>query len=100
MLDFPLFETHWRAFDEAWHLLQAMDAAAGRPQGFRVRKVTQKGMVAMDLFSPVPTWAVRQWDAVGLRTMPNSSLMSYIFPETQIDAECNFAVERMWLKRL
>jgi len=100
LLDFPLFETHWRAFDEAWHLLQAMDAASGHPQGFRVRKASQKGMAAMDLFSPVPTWATRKWDAVGLRTMPNSSLMSYIFPETRIDAECSFAAERMWLTRL
>jgi hypothetical protein len=100
LLDFPLLETHWRAFDEAWHLLQAMDAASGHPQGFRVRKTSQTGMSGMDLFSPVPTWATRRWDAVGLRTMPNSSLMSYIFPETQIDAECRFAAERMWLKRL
>jgi hypothetical protein len=100
LLDFPLFETHWRAFDEAWHLLQAMDAASGHPQGFRVRKASQKGSAAMDLFSPVPTWATRKWDAVGLRTMPNSSLMSYIFPEKQIDAECTFAAQRMWLKRL
>lgn len=100
LLDFPLFETHWRAFDEAWHLLQAMDAASGHPQGFRVRKASQKGMSAMDLFSPAPTWATRRWDAVGLRTMPNSSLMTYIFPEAQIDAECGFAAERMWLKRL
>jgi hypothetical protein len=98
--DFPLFETHWRAFDEAWHLLQAMDAASGQPQGFRVRKTSQKGMAAVDLFSPVPAWATRRWDAVGLRTLPNSSLMSYIFPETQIDAEYSFAAERMWLKRL
>ena len=100
LLDFPQLETHWRAFDEAWHLLQAMDAAAGHPQGYCVRKVSQKGMAAMDLFSPIPTWATRRWDAVGLRTMPNSSLMSYIFPETRIDAECSFAAERMWLARL
>lgn len=100
LLDFPLFETHWRAFDEAWHFLQALDAVSGHPQGFRVRKANQKGMASMDFFSPVPTWAVRRWDAVGLRTMPNSSLMSYIFPEAQIDDECRFSAERMWLKRL
>jgi hypothetical protein len=100
LLDLPIYENHWRAFDEAWHLLQAIDAASGQPQGFRVRKASQKGMAAMDLFSPVPTWATRRWDAVGLRTMPNSSLMSYVFPETQIDAECSFATERMWLARL
>jgi hypothetical protein len=100
LLDFPRFETHWRAFDEAWHLLQAMDAVQGRPQGFRVRKASQRGMVVIDLFSPVPTWAIRRWDAVGLRTLPDSSLISYIFPEKQIDSECGFAAERMWLRRL
>src|SRR5579864_3367024 len=100
LLDLPLYETHWRAFDEAWHLLQAIDATSGHPQGFRVCKASQKGMALMDLFSPVPTWAIRRWDAVGLRTMPNSSLMSYIFPETRIGAECTFAAERMWLTRL
>lgn len=100
LLDFPLFEFQWQAFDEAWHLLQAMDAVSGHPQSFRVRKASQKGMAAMDLFSPAPTWATRRWDAVGLRTMPDSSLMSYIFPSTQIDTECGFAADRMWLKRL
>lgn len=100
LLDFPLFENNWRAFDEAWHLLQAMDAVQGRPQRFRIRKASQRGMVVMDLFSPVPTWAIRRWDAVGLRTLPDSSLISYIFPERQIDSECGFAAERMWLRRL
>lgn len=100
LLDFPLLETHWRAFDEAWHLLQAIDAASGHPQGFRVRKASQKGMAAMDLFSPAPTWATRRWDAVGLRTIPNSSLLTYIFRESDIDAECVFVCERMWLERL
>ena len=100
LLDLPLYETHWRAFDEAWHLLQAIDAASGHPQVFRVRTGTQNGMGVMDFYSPVPTWATRRWDAVGLRTVPNSSLMSYTFPEIQIDAECSFATERMWLKRL
>jgi hypothetical protein len=100
LLDFPLFEFHWQAFDEAWHLLQAIDALSGHPQNFRVRTASQKGMVAMDLFSPAPTWATRRWDAVGLRTMPDSSLMSYIFPVAQIEAECGFVAERMWLKRL
>lgn len=100
LLDLPLYEKHWRAFDEARHILQAMDAASGKPQGFRIRKASQKGMAVMDLFSPVPTWATRRWDAVGLRTVPNSSLMSYLFPETRIDDECSFAAERMWLKRL
>lgn len=100
LIDFPQYETHWRAFDEAWHLLQALDAFSGHPQIFRVRNGTQKGTAAIDVFSPIPTWAARRWDAVGVRTVPNSALISYAFPESQIDAESHFATERMWLKRL
>jgi hypothetical protein len=99
LLDFPLYENCWRAFDEAWHLLQAQDAVAGHPQLYRVRNDAPSGSVAMDLFSPPPTWATRRLDSVGQRTLPNSALLSYVFAETELDAECRFATDRMWLKR-
>lgn len=100
LLDFPQLETHWKAFDETWHLLQALDAVSGNPQVFRVRRGTSKGMAAIDIFSPIPTWALRRWDAVGVRTVPHSALISYAFPESEIDSESRFATERMWLKCL
>lgn len=99
LLDFPLFENHWRACDEAWHLLQACDAVAEHPQRFRIRQGQNKNQAIMDFYSPVPEWATRRWDAVGRRTVPSASLMSFIIPSTQVDAECEFAAKRMWLER-
>jgi hypothetical protein len=99
LLDFPLNENHWRACDEAWHLLQACDAVAGHPQRFRTRPAAQKNTFTMDFFSPIPAWATRRWESVGVRTVPSSSLISFVFPGAQLDAECDFANERMWLER-
>ena len=99
LLDFPHYENRWRAFDEAWHLLQALDAVAGHPQLYRVRTDVPTGAVAMDFFSPLPTWATRRLDSIGQRTLPDSALLSYVFAETDLDAECSFATDRMWLKR-
>lgn len=98
LLDFPHFETRWNAFDEAWHLSQALDSKAGHPQLFRVRKSSQDRVI-LDFFSPVPAWATRRWDSVGERTVPNSALFSYVFSTTDLDEECRFATERMWLER-
>jgi hypothetical protein len=99
LLDFPLYEDHWRACDEAWHLLQACDANAGHPQRFRIRQGHNKEQMVIDLYSPVPEWATRRWEAIGLRTVPSASLMSFIIPTAQVDAECSFAKQRMWLER-
>jgi hypothetical protein len=99
LLDFPVYENHWRACDEAWHLLQACDAAAGHPQRFHIRRGTQKDHSIIDLYSPVPAWASRRWDAVGLRTVPSASLLSFKLPLAQVEAECEFSRQRMWLEQ-
>lgn len=100
LLDFPFNENHWRACDEAWHLLQACDFVAGHPQRFRIRPGVQKKTFVMDLFSPIPAWATRRWESVGVRTVPSNSLISFVFPVEQLDADCNFANQKMWLERV
>jgi hypothetical protein len=98
LLDFPLFESRWNAFDEAWHLSQALDTIAGHPQVFSVRK-NSNNTVIMDFFSPAPAWARHRWDCIGERTVSNSALFSYVFPAAEVDRECRFATERMWLQQ-
>src|SRR5262249_39376527 len=99
LLDFPIYENHWRPCDEAWHLLQACDAVLEHPQRFRIREGPQKNTFVMDFFSPIPEWATRRFESVGVRTVPSGSLISFVFPSAQLDAECHFAKERMWLER-
>ena len=98
--DLPRFEKQWNAFDEARHLLQALDAVAGQPQIFSIRRDRHMRTANIDLFSPVPTWATRKWDAVGARAIAKAALLSYVFVETDVDSESRFAVERMWLKQV
>lgn len=99
LLDLPYLEKQWNAFDEARHLLQALDAGAGQPQIYRVQKDNRTHTARMDLFSPVPSWATRKWDAVGARVISKGALFSYVFLDSDVDAECRFAQERMWLKQ-
>jgi hypothetical protein len=99
MLDFPVKEVRWRPCDEAWHLLQAIDATLGKPQRYRVRP-GPKAQMTLDFFSPVPLWATRRWNFVGSRVLSTGCLFSYAFPETQVAKEVEFLRERMWLEQL
>jgi hypothetical protein len=64
LVDFPLTSSRWRGCDEAWRLQMAIDAPRGTPQQFRLRSGPE-GTHILELFSPVPMWARRRWDAVG-----------------------------------
>lgn len=97
LVDFPVYEKKWRACDEAWHLQQAVDANCGRPQLYRVRTGTESNVAIVDVFSPIPSWAQRRWDCTGARVPRLHSLLAYEFDRSSLEAELNFARERMWL---
>lgn len=99
-IDLPLRQSKWRGCDEAWRLQAAIDALRGKPQLFRVRPGT-KGSNIMDLFSPVPSWAQRKWDAVGERVPgTNGSLFSYGFHGQEIEQEIICARNKLWLEQI
>jgi hypothetical protein len=95
-VDLPLPGSKWRGCDDAWRLQAAIDAARGQPQRFRVRNAFKGGKV-MDLFSPVPMWLRRRWDAVGEPVLSTGCLFSYRFPDVELDEEIAFAKQMMWL---
>lgn len=99
LLDLPTFETKWRGCDEAWHLQQAIDATAGHPQVYKLRDETDHSVV-LDVFSPIPSWAQRRWDYVGVRVPRLHSLVAYRFDSSVLQAELHFAQERMWLSQV
>jgi len=96
-LDLPLPRSPVRGCDEAWRIQAAIDAKRTEPQVFRVRRGSV-GWVVLDLFSPVPMWAQRKWDAVG-EPLPRSagSLFSYRFRQTEVEEELKFARDILWL---
>jgi hypothetical protein len=99
MVDLPQRGSRWRGCDEAWRLQMAVDAEAGTPQRFRVGPSVGDAVV-LELFSPVPAWARRRWDAIGEPVPSAGSLFAYRIPKTEIDEERRFARDELWLEEV
>ena len=95
LLDLPV-EPDRRGADDAWRLQAALDATLNHPQRYRRRPV--KTGVVLDLFGPVPSWALRRWSVFG-EPMPRSdgSLLGFRFAPGEVDEEVRFAHEHLWL---
>ena len=99
LLDFPLAGSRWRGCDEAWRLQMAIDAQRGGPQRFRLLPDAE-GNIVMQLFSPVPAWAQRRWDAVGEPTTNQGCLFAYRLAESELVEELRFARGTLWLEEV
>ena len=96
LIDFPIASSRWRACDEAWRLQMAIDAERGEPQRFRLRD-GPPGIRMLELFSPLPMWARRRWDAIGEPVPSSGCLFAYRFPENEVTEELAFVHEKLWL---
>ena len=97
LVDFPSGGSRWRGCDEAWRLQMAIDAERGEPQRFRLRSSTE-GVGVIELFSPVPMWARRRWDAIGEPMQTRGSLFAYRLPDRELAEEIRFLRDEMWLE--
>ncbi len=95
-VDLPVEGETNRGCDEAWHLQSAIDATLGQPQQIRVSR-GDRGLGSIEMFSPLPAWARRRWDAVGSPGPAAGCLFSYEFPLAELDEELRFAREHFWL---
>jgi hypothetical protein len=98
LVDLPTPNYRYRPCDEAWHLQQALDFVADNPQRYRLRPIADRKLVAFDLFSPVPQWAHRRWNALGEQVEQRGALFSYLFNQEYLTQEVAFAESRMWLR--
>jgi hypothetical protein len=99
MVDLPLAGGRWRGCDEAWRLQLAIDARRGEPQFLGVHP-GPLGTVILELYSPVPMWARRRWDAVGDPVPRFGCLFAYRLASAEADEEIRFAREALWLEKL
>jgi hypothetical protein len=99
LIDLPLASNQWRGCDEAWWLQMAIDVQRGEPQLFRIRPGPGRTVV-MELFSPVPMWATKRWDAVGEPIPTSGCLLAYRLPDTEAEEEIQFARKALWLDEL
>ena len=86
-----------RGCDEAWHLQQAIDSKRSAPQRFQVRLSSDGLHGFLDLYSPIPEWAQRRWNALGDRVSAQGCLLSYRFDSALLADEIQFSQTRMWL---
>lgn len=96
LLDFPIESKGLRGCDEAWRLQLAIDSDHGDPQRFRVRQ--EPGYHIVELYSPLPVWALRRWDIMAEPTTTTSALFAYKFIDNEIREETDFMRRRLWLE--
>jgi hypothetical protein len=96
LIDLPLPGSRWRGCDEAWRLQLAIDADRAEPQRFRVRSGCG-GAAVIELFSPLPMWARRRWEAVGESVPRSGCLLAYRFATAELEEELRFARDEVWL---
>jgi hypothetical protein len=94
--DLPLPGDRARGCDAAWWLQMAIDSLRDEPQQFRLHPGPTATWV-LDLFSPVPLWAQRRWDALGEPVLSDGCLFAYKFHENEIAEELRFIHEMLWL---
>jgi hypothetical protein len=95
-VDLPLAGSKIRGCDEAWKLQLAIDAQRGEPQQLH-RWPGPNATQTIELFSPIPMFARRRWDAVGELVSRTGCLLAYCFSEHEIAEELQFARNTLWL---
>jgi hypothetical protein len=99
-IDLPHFEHHWMGYDEAWHLQLALDSMSGSPQQFSVKPEVETGKCIVDVYAPIPSWAVRRWNSLGSPCEARGVWFSFTIQEQSLASEIRFATERLWLKQI
>jgi len=97
-IDLPAAHSRWRGCDDAWRLQMAIDAVRGSPQ---VVRTTERGEdTLLEVFSPVPMWCRRRWDALGEPVDQRGCLFAYTIPTPEISEELHFAEQMLWITRV
>ncbi|MFF5219511.1 hypothetical protein [Micromonospora sp. NPDC000442] len=99
LVDLPVADATRPGHDEAWRLQAALDAERGQPQVIRTGSATGgSAYEVVDLFSPVPSWAERYLELVGL-SLPRSkgSLFSYRVPTGAMLDLTAFLADMLWM---
>ena len=86
-----------RGCDEAWHLLSAIDRERENPQKLRIEESPSHGK-SLSVFSPIPGWLQRRWEVLAIPSRAKGALLTFEFPESDIDDEISFAKQRFFLE--
>jgi hypothetical protein len=100
LLELPLNDPLVPGRDEAWRYQAAVDALRGAPQRFRVRPGASLDDVTLDFFAPLPGFAERFVQLVGLTLGKTSgALFSFRVPASSIHMVTGFLAEMLWMTK-
>ena len=96
LMDLPRLPHSESPHDEAWRLQAAIDAHQGTPQVYRIRSENERQVI--DVFSPLPSWAERQFRVVS-EPMPGEkgALCSYLV-EGSASSERDLLERYLWME--
>lgn len=96
LMDLPRLPHSETPHDEAWRIQAAIDAQQDTPQVYRIRSENE-GTV-LDVFSPLPSWAERQFRVVAEpKSEAKGALSSYWF-EGEASSERELLEQYLWME--
>jgi len=99
LVDLPIDNPATPARDEAWRLQAAIDAILGHPQQYRAWAVNGPDSDRIvDLFSPLPAWAERHLELVGLVQRVAGSLFSYRVAGGAVPGVIALLTDMLWMQ--
>lgn len=101
LTDFPTGDPTVPGRDEAWRLQAAIDATRECHQLYRaVPSSSDPELVYLDFFAPVPTWAERYLQLVGIAVSERRRcLFSYLIPEAVMQNVSDYLSEMLWMRK-
>ena len=83
--------------DEAWRLQMAFDSLRGVPQSFSVDPTGGGSEVLVKFYSPIPGFAERYLQLVGLALMAPGALFAYRVPSTALPSLAELLRDTLWM---
>lgn len=100
LLDLPLDSAVTPGRDDAWRLQAAIDAECGVPPSYGVGPASGSALATrvVDFYSPVPGWAQRYLELVGLPVeRSKGALFSYRVPASALAGLQTVLTETLWM---
>lgn len=99
VFQFPVDDPVLPARDEAWRLQLAIDAELGRPQRYAVEHGAVGGSNVIRFFSPIPGFAERYLQLVGMPlAVTSGALFAFRVPEGAMPDLSQLLTELLWLE--
>lgn len=98
MVEFPMDDSLVPGRDEAWRLQMAIDATRGEPQQFAPEQLGSGSAIVVKFFSPIPGFAERYLQLVGLALESSGALFAYRVPIGAMPELTQMLSNMLWMK--